>query len=243
VSKVVEIVETGVYGLDELIGGGFIRGRTYLVAGETGTGKTIFALNYVLHGIRRGEPGVYLLVDEDYQHFLDGARSFGWDLEELVKRNMLSIVTILPDFLERVKGRPVETIVDSIVGNLEEEVLRINAKRLVIDPIAPLVVDEDNVSLMREYVRSLLINIEKKLQVTTLITSEIPTGTLRLSRFDVEEFLASGVLVLALRRLGGKFVRTIWVRKMRWRPAAPAEYIFDIVPGRGIVVYPDRKFS
>jgi len=238
-----EIVETGIEGLDKLIGGGFIKGRTYLVAGETGTGKTIFALSYILHGAKRGEPGVYLLVDEDYEQFVSGARSFGWDLEELVNKNLLSIVTILPDFIERVKGKSIDAIVKSIVENLSEEISRINAERLVIDPIAPLVVGEHDVSVMREYVRNLLVTIERKLGVTTIVTSEIPTGTLRLSRFDVEEFLATGVLVLALKRYGGRFVRTIWIRKMRWRPALPAEYVFEIVPGKGIIVHPSRRLG
>ena len=239
----VELVKTGIEGLDPLIGGGFIKGRTYLVAGETGTGKTIFALNYLLHGAMRGEPGVYLLVDEEYDNFVAGARSFGWDLEILIKRGALSVVTLLPDFVERVKSKPVETIVNSIVESLREEVERIGAQRLVIDPIAPLVVGEEDVVRMREYVRSLLTSIERRLGTTTLITSEVPTGTLKLSRFGVEEFLASGVIVLTLRRVGGRFVRALWVRKMRWRPAEPALYPFEIVPGKGIVVHGDKRLA
>lgn len=239
----VELVKTGIEGLDPLIGGGFIKGRTYLVAGETGTGKTIFALNYLLHGAMRGEPGVYLLVDEEYDNFVAGARSFGWDLEILIKRGALSVVTLLPDFVERVKSKPVETIVNSIVESLREEVERIDAQRLVIDPIAPLVVGEEDVVRMREYVRSLLTSIERRLGTTTLITSEVPTGTLKLSRFGVEEFLASGVIVLTLRRIGGRFVRALWVRKMRWRPAEPALYPFEIVPGKGIVVHGDKRLA
>lgn len=238
-----ELVETGIEGLDKLIGGGFIKGRTYLVAGETGTGKTIFALNFLLHGASRGEPGAYLLVDEEYESFIEGAKAFGWDLEPLIKADMLSVVTLLPDFVERVRSKPVETIVDSIVESLREEVERIGATRLVIDPIAPLVVGEESQVKMREYVRSLLISIERKLRTTTLVTSEIPTGSSQLSRFGVEEFLATGVLVLGLRNLGGRFARTIWIRKMRWSPAEPAMYEFEIVPGKGIVVKPDRRLA
>lgn len=238
-----EIVETGIEGLDKLIGGGIIKGRTYLVAGETGTGKTIFALNYLLHGASKGEGGVYLLVDEEYESFIEGARAFGWDLQPLIEQGLLSIVTLLPDFVEKVRNKPVETIVDSIVDNLREEVYRINASRLVIDPIAPLVVGEESVVKMREYVRSLLVNIERKIRATTLVTSEVPTGTVQLSRFGVEEFLATGVLVLSLRNIGGRYSRTIWIRKMRWRPADPSVYEFDIVPGKGIVVKSDKRLA
>lgn len=238
-----KLVETGIEGLDTLIGGGFIKGRTYLVAGETGTGKTIFALNYLLHGAAKGETGAYLLVDEDYESFVEGAKAFGWDLQPLIKNGMLSIVTLLPDFVERVRSKPVETIVDSIVESLREEVERIGASRLVIDPIAPLVVGEESLVKMREYVRSLLINIERKIRTTTLVTSEIPTGTSQLSRFGVEEFLATGVLVLGLKSVGGRYTRTIWIRKMRWSPAEPAMYEFEIVPGKGISVKVGKRLA
>lgn len=238
-----ELVETGIEGLDEVIGGGFIRGRTYLVAGETGTGKTLFALNYLLYGASKGENGVYLLVDEEYESFVEGAKAFGWDLEPLIKQGQLYVVTLLPDFIERVKSKPVETVVDSIVEDLREAVEQVGAERLVIDPIAPLVVGEESVVKMRDYVRSLLVNIEKKIGATTLVTSEIPTGSVQLSRFGVEEFLAAGVFVLGLRYIGNKYVRTLWIRKMRWRPAEPAVYEFEIKPGQGVVVRKDRRIA
>jgi len=229
------LVKTGIEGLDEIIGG-FIRGRTYLVAGETGTGKTLFSLSFLVYGAMNGEPGVYLLVDEDYDDLIRGARAFGWDLEYLVKNDLLSVLTLLPDFPERVRKKSVDTIVNSIVSSIEEEVARLNAQRLVIDPVAPLVVGETDLVRVREYIRNLVITIEKELGTTTIITSEVPTGSNQLSRFGVEEFLAAGVIVLGLQRVGNKFYRTMFIRKMRWRPVQPAIYYFDIVPGRGIVV-------
>ncbi|MEM1714624.1 MAG: ATPase domain-containing protein [Thermofilaceae archaeon] len=238
-----ELVETGIEGLDDVIGGGFIKGRTYLVAGETGTGKTLFSLNFLLHGVAKGESGVYLLVDEEYESFVEGAKSFGWDIEPLIKTGQLYVVTLLPDFVERVRSKPVESVVDSIVSNLKEAVEEVGAERLVIDPIAPLVVEEESVVKMRDYVRSLLVNIERKIGATTLITSEIPTGSTQLSRFGVEEFLAAGILVLGLRYVGNRYTRTIWVRKMRWRPADPAVYEFQIKPGKGIVVLKDKRLA
>ncbi|MEM1508682.1 MAG: ATPase domain-containing protein [Thermofilaceae archaeon] len=238
-----DLVETGIEGLDPLIGGGFIKGRTYLIAGETGTCKTLFALNYILHGASRGENGIYLLVDEEYESFVDGALAFGWDLNPLMEQGRLSVMTILPDFIERVRSKSIDTIVESIVGSLRDEVKRTHATRLVIDPIAPLVVEGESVVKMREYVRNLVVSIERDLKTTTLVTSEIPTGTAQLSRFGVEEFLATGVFVLGLRNVGGRNVRTIWVRKMRWRPAEPAVYQFDVIPGKGIVVYASKRLG
>ncbi len=230
-----DLVTTGIKGLDEIIEG-LLRGRTYLVTGETGTGKTIFSLTFLLHGAMNNEPGIYLLVDEEYEDFVKGARDFGWDLEYLIDNNLLSILTLLPDFIERMKNKPLDTIVRSIVENIAYEASRINAQRLVIDPVAPLVVSENDVSWMREYIRSLIINIEKRLRTTNIITSEIPTGSNSLSRFGVEEFLAAGVFVLGLEKINNKFYRTLFIRKMRWRPVNPDIYVFNIVSGQGIVI-------
>ncbi len=235
-----ELVKTGILGLDERIKG-LLKGRTYLVTGETGTGKTLFSLTFLIYGALNNEPGIYLLVDEEYDDFIKGAYDFGWDLEVLIDKGLLSIMTILPDFIEKVKKKPVETIVRSIVEGLAVEARRIGAKRLVIDPVAPLVVNEGDVAWMREYIRSLVINIEKRIGSTNIITSEIATGSNSLSRFGVEEFLAAGVFVLGLERVRNKFYRTLFVRKMRWRPVHPEIYVFKIVPGRGIVV--EKTFS
>jgi len=231
-----ELVKTGIEGLDEIIGGGLIKGRTYLVAGETGTGKTIFSLNFLIYGALHGEPGVYLLVDEDYEDLIAGAHAFGWDLEVLINNNMLSVLTLLPDFVEKMKDKPIDTIVRSIVYNIASEAKRIGARRLVIDPVAPLILGESDISWVREYIRSLLINIEKTIGTTNIVTSEIPTGSNQLSRFGVEEFLAAGVFVLKLEERDGEFRRTLIIRKMRWRPVPPSAYRFEIVSGRGIIV-------
>lgn len=230
-----DLVKTGIEGLDERIGG-LLRGRTYLVTGETGTGKTLFSLTFLIKGIEMGEPGIYLLVDEEYEDFVKGAYDFGWDLEEYVRRGELQVLTLMPEFIERMRDKPAEVVVDSIVSGIREHAVALNAKRLVIDPVAPLIVKEQDVAWTREYIKSLIVNIEKRIGATSIIVSEIPTGSQALSRFGVEEFLAAGVFVLGLERVGDEFKRTLFIRKMRWRPVPPEVYTFDIVSGKGVVV-------
>lgn len=234
-SKEIEIVPTGIIGLDKVIMG-FIKGRTYLVAGETGTGKTIFSLNFLIGGIRRGETGIYVLVDERVEDLLAGAKYFGWNLRDLIDKDLLSIMTLLPEFSERFKNKTVEAIARSIARDIGLEVKRINAKRLVIDPIAPLISSERDLTRVREYVRELIFRIEEEVKTTTIVTSEIPTGSNALSRFGVEEFLASGIIVLGLKRELNRYIRTMHIRKMRWLPVYPSTYRFEIVPKVGIVV-------
>ncbi|MEX2703495.1 MAG: ATPase domain-containing protein [Candidatus Baldrarchaeota archaeon] len=229
-----ELTPTGIRGLDEVIGG-FIRGRTYLVSGETGTGKTIFSLSFLVNGVNRGETGVYVLVDENLEDFLAGAKSFGWHLDKAIEQERISVMTILPEFIERFKDKTIEATAKSIVRDIKNEVKRLDAKRLVIDPVVPLISEENTIKI-REYIRLLIQLLEREIGTTTIITSEIPTGSMALSRFGVEEFLASGIIVLGLKKTLRGYTRTLFIRKMRWIPVYPAVYRFEMVPGQGIVV-------
>jgi len=234
--KGLEVVPTGIEGLDPIIGGGFIKGRTYLVSGETGTGKTLFSLNFLVYGITLGDRGVYVLIDERVEDLMRGAKDFGWDLDALVERGLLNILTLSQEAMEKLSEKPLDTVVRSIVTDIKLEVNKIKASRLVIDPVVSLVFQEKDIVWMREFIRRLIISIENDIGCTTVITSEIPTNSNTISRFGVEEFLASGVLVLGLQRIGDEYIRTLLVRKMRWRPVKPSIYVFEIVPGKGIVI-------
>src|SRR3990172_7844112 len=73
-------VSTGIPGLDPLIEGGFPAGKSYLITGESGTGKSIFCMQFILKGLVGGEKAVYVAVDEKPADILEEAASLGWDL-------------------------------------------------------------------------------------------------------------------------------------------------------------------
>src|SRR4026208_1507919 len=87
-----ERVPTGITGLDPLIEGGLPKGRSILVTGEPGTGKTIFALQFLVAGLNRGEKGIYVTADESPMDVLEQAASLGWDLESRVDAKELAIL-------------------------------------------------------------------------------------------------------------------------------------------------------
>lgn len=232
----IERVPTGVPGLDEIIEGGLLKGRTHLVAGGAGTGKTIFSLQYLINGALKGEGGVYVAIDESKEEVIRGAEAFGWNMEELIDRNIISVIQIIPSFAEKFKKKYIEAAVGSVLVGLKKEKGRINATRLVIDPIAPLLTKEEDLPFTREYIRNLLLSIERELGCTTIIVSEVPTGTHALSRFGVEEFIASGIITLRVAREDFKVYRVLNVRKLRWTAVEPIDYMFKIVKGVGIVV-------
>lgn len=230
-------VSTGNPAIDEVLEGGFETGKTYLLAGEAGTGKTIFSLQYLIYGAKNNEPGVYVTIDERPEILIRDVRNLGWDLQPLLESRKLAILPVRRYFTSKMWGREMDTIVNSIIDELDKKKREIGAKRLVIDPIAPLVTTySSEVAWVREYIRSLIFSIEERLGVTTVITSEVPTGENAMSRFGVEEFLASGVIIVSLSRAGNAIIRTMFIRKMRWTAVNPIIYRFEIERGRGIVL-------
>lgn len=224
-------------GLDDLLEGGLESGKTYLVAGETGTGKTIFSLQYLLQGIKNGEPGIYVTIDERPERLIKDVNRFGWPLEQYVRESKLLILPVRQYFTTKMWGRDMDVVVNAIVTELQKRSRQVNARRLVIDPVAPLVATyTTELSWTREYIRSLVFSIESKIPTTNIITSEVPTGETSISRYGVEEFLASGIIVLGLARLSNQIVRSLYIRKMRWTESRPAIYRFEIEKHKGIVL-------
>jgi circadian clock protein KaiC len=81
---------SGITGFDEITGGGLPRGRTTLLLGGPGSGKTIFALQYLINGARvYGEPGIFVAFEETSQRILANAASFDWKLDQLQKKTAL----------------------------------------------------------------------------------------------------------------------------------------------------------
>ena len=229
-------IPTGVVNFDRLISGGFMRGKTYLVAGETGTGKTLFSLKYLLTGVENGEPGVYIPFDETIEGTIEGALTLGWDLMEPIRAGLLEILDVRPFFAEVVRDKFMAETVRQITSELKKHVDRIHAKRLVVDPVAPLLGEVVDISWTRDYIRAFISAIERFIGTTTIVTSEIPTGSMSLSRFGVEEFLSAGITTLDIQRMEHFNVRTITVRKMRWTKIDLTPYVYDIRPIDGIVI-------
>jgi len=229
-------IPTGVEGLDALIGGGLQQNKVFMICGEAGTGKTIFCLQYVLAGLQRGESAVYVSIDEKPDHLLEDAESLGWDLKKYIDLEQFAILDVTPYFTNLRTGKEKSIDARIIVTDLSKQLRKIKATRLVIDPIAPLIFGQEATAQLQEYIRSLIFSIEDNLKCTTFITSGIPSGTTKLSKYEVEEFVVSGVIVLGISSLQGRRVRALHIRKMRGTPIDLNDHIFEIIPQRGIVI-------
>jgi len=225
-------VSTGVKGLDEMLSGGFEEGKIYLVTGETGTGKTIFSLQFLLDGMLKGENTIFLSIDEHPEYLIDDAESLGWDLKEFISDGKLLIVDANRYFSI---GKEIESISENIFYELKRFAEKMDAKRIVVDPLIPPFVFTDGTQEIRNHIKNFICNLEQ-LHCTTIITSEIPAGSNRLSRYGVEEGIASGVIILSLIRQETKFIRALLVRKMRGTPIDIVYRTFAIQPKDGIVI-------
>jgi len=205
----------GVTGLDEMLGGGFPDGSIILVCGGPGVGKTILSLQYMVEAINRGEPCVYVSLEEPMAKKIQNAWAFGWDLPRLAQSNQMYVLDLF--MMPQNKG-DVE-IVDRIHGkihySLEEEIISatnsINAKHIIIDPLTSILIHESRSGKKRTLIGRLYDTI-RSLECSAIITSE---GTLRENEFYMEQFLSDGVVLLNKDIQEFKLIKTLRIDKMR----------------------------
>lgn len=222
----VERTRTGVYGLDELLQGGFPTKRTILVSGACGTGKSIFCMQYIYRGASEyKEPGVFVTFDEVPEKLRQDMINFGWNIEEMELKEKLAIV----DVASARAGAPSEEARALMPGELDFDKMLtdiittcrgIGAKRLVIDSIPAMAFQLGPEAEIRRALLKLSYVISRT-GITTLVTSEIPEqalgagAPLQFSKYGVEEYIADGVVVLSFLGVGTQAARTLYVRKMR----------------------------
>ena len=146
------------------------------------------------------------------------------------------IMDVSHSFAEARMGKSVEIDVKKLLTELAKHIKALNATRMVIDPIAPLVFGVNVTSCIQEYIRTLIFSIDESLGTTTLLTSHIVPGSPGLSQYGVEEFVVSGVIKLCLKQINNVYVRTLFIRKMRGTATDLTEYVFDIAHEKGVVI-------
>jgi circadian clock protein KaiC len=207
----VERMRTGIAGLDEALIGGLPRGRTTLVVGSTGSGKTIFALQTLAHGIRRGEAGVFLTFEESPRNILANIATFDWAPSGRKSRRLAIM-----------DGREVRTAFRNgsfdLVGLLSAVAYRcrrLKARLIAFDGLDVLLDMIDDPALMRREVYRLSDWLGEQ-GLTAIITAKgLPDDEALASRYAFLPFLTDCVIILKHRVVGRTAMRELRVLKCR----------------------------
>lgn len=216
----VERVPTGISGLDKLVEGGFEKGSTILVTGNTGCGKTIFCCQYIWEGLKRGENCMFITFEESMQDIINDAAAFGWDFKKYEKEGKFN-----GGFRTPFKKEDLFWFRDDIKNS------KIN--RIVLDSTSVLSLFYKDPYDIRIKLFELITSL-KETGATSVLTTEA-TKPGMLSRFGVEEFVVDGVLLFQMISAGETCFRTMQVRKMRRTEHGMSVYPYQITK-KGIVV-------
>jgi circadian clock protein KaiC len=229
-----EKASTGIKGFDAISGGGLPRGRSTLVTGSAGVGKTIFGLQFLVNGITKfQEPGVLVSFEESTPSILQNAASLGLDLANLEQTGQLALESIqtYPDETEAIGSFDLE----GLFLRLELAIAAVGAKRIVLDPIETLLNRFGNTDIVRSELLRLCEWLNTR-QISAVMIAE--TGRLgELTRFGIEEYVSDCVIKLELRV--DAEVSTRLLRLLKYRGSAHGTNEFPyIISGRGIELVP-----
>ncbi|MDF1538011.1 MAG: ATPase domain-containing protein [Candidatus Thorarchaeota archaeon] len=231
-------LRTGIPGLDDLLGGGIPAGSTTLLSGRSGSGKTIFGMQYLYNGAsQHDEPGILVTLEARPNDLRAEALQFGWNLSDLEKSGKLTIIDAasskagLPtsEKFALKRGFDMEALAETIYNAIEET----KAKRLVLDSISGLTLRFSEPSEVRRelYRISALLN---ELNITSLFIGEIDDSSTQ-SRAGVEQFIAQGLITLNLRENDGGLDRDLLIWKMRLTSHSMKKHPY-VIDDKGIQV-------
>jgi KaiC domain protein len=225
----VEIVPTGIDGLDDMLGGGIPRYHNVAVIGACGTGKTIFGMQYMYNGLIKNEKGIYITLEEDIESLVKNAEAFGWKFRPYMETQKLLLVKLEPI--------DIKTTIAKIRHELPKEIKRFGAERVVVDSVALLSMIFENDKDKRESLW-LLAKQLKDAGVTAIFTDEVKTENSNESRVGFVEYISDGVIVLRHRELDTGAVRlSLRILKMRGTDHIRESKPYEITT-EGIRVYP-----
>src|SRR6187401_66147 len=225
-------VATGIDGFDEITGGGLPEGRPTLVCGGPGCGKTLFALEFLIHAAVRGESGVFVTFEETEEDILKNAASLGFDVPALIARKRLALEYI------RVERSEIEETgeydLEGLFIRLDHALRTIRARRIVLDTIESLFAGLSNDGILRAELRRLFAWLKER-GITAVITGERGVDTL--TRQGLEEYVSDCVIFLDHRIHDEVSTRRLRIVKYRGSSHGTNEYPF-MIDRRGIAVLP-----
>ncbi|MGD9498220.1 MAG: RAD55 family ATPase, partial [Armatimonadota bacterium] len=188
----VDLVGTGIPGLDEILGGGLRAGSCTLLEGIPGTGKTTVGLGFLYYGaVSAAEPGIAITFEQFPEQMIADAAQFGWDLQALEERGLVRVMCTSPDvFLDQLS---------EVGGLVDRMVTEMGARRLLIDSASHLHQITHDPREQRAIFYS-MINGLKRAGLTSIVTKELEST--EVTEIPFEEYLCDTVVRLDNRMVG-----------------------------------------
>lgn len=223
-------IPTGIAEFDKLVGGGFVKKSNNLVAGSAGSGKTIFAIEYLIRGIRQyGEVGMYLTFEERKESLYEDMMEFGWDLATYEREGKFIFLHYKPEQMMKIITEG-GGVIDSIIQDSK-------VKRLVIDSITSFALLYKDALAKKEAALG-LFELISKWGVTCLMTSEEESPYEKTMAATLE-FEVDSIILMYHLKVGGKRERAIEILKMRGTDHSQNTVLLDIT-NDGIKIDPSR---
>jgi circadian clock protein KaiC len=227
-----ERVTTGVPGLDPLVNGGYLRGSTTVVAGISGSGKSVMGLQYLAEGARLGERSLMLTLDEPVGQVIRNANTIGIDLQKHIDSGLLEVHFDTPQEIE----------IDRHFQDIEQIVSRFKPRRVLFDSLSTYGTNLGPEGRMFRDFFHALVALMKENQTATVYNHENPEmlGMATMMGAFHMSSLVDNILLMNWIELGDIFRLGLTVAKMRANPNTRATHECEIRDGEGMVVLPRR---
>ena len=225
-------VSTGVPGLDPIVNGGYFLGSTTLLVGVSGVGKSVMGLQYLAEGVRLGERGLMLSLDEAPAQILRNASTIGIDLDPAIKRGLVRVQYDAPQEIE----------VDRHFYQIEEIVRDFKPRRVVIDSLSTYGSTlGSSARVFRDFFHA-LVALMKEHQIAAVYNHENPEilGMSSMAGEYAMSSLVDNILLLNWVELGDEFRLGLTVAKMRANPTSRVTHECEVVNGEGMRILPRR---
>ena len=219
-------VPTGIRGFDSLIEGGLEKNSTNLLVGSSGSGKSIFSVQFLIEGIKRGEKCLYITFEENKETFFSNMADFGWDLADYERKEKLFFLEYTPE--------KVKTMLEEGGGAIENIVLSKKISRIIIDSITSfeLLFEKE---IEKRSTALALFKMIRKWDSTALLTYEGTPSQEKKSTSRILDFESDAIILLHFVRVKKQRKRYVEVLKMRGTDHSLAIHPFSIEDS-GIVV-------
>lgn len=228
-----QTIATGSLGLDDILGGGLDADRVYLIEGRPGTGKTTLALQFLLEGVRQGEPCLYVTLSESERELRAVAARHGWTMAGIDVFELVPPEASLDPEQELTLFHPAEMELSETTKNILDRVAAINPKRVVFDSLSEMRLLSQNSLRYRRQILALK-NFFAGRQCTVMLLDDLSSSDHDLQLHSI----AHGVITLEQLALDyGAERRRLRVVKMRGMKYRGGYHDFTIETG-GLEIYP-----